>query len=495
MSRLKILAFGLFLTFTVGCDNTRNTPPIPSFLEDGTQCATLSPEACVAHKSCLFQHADKTCAEAQKKNVCENIQSPEACTHDQSCGGWDQGTQKCLEKQGTSKEKIVKLFNIHRVNTHPIDSLTVSENQEWAYFVSNNHKSLTAFNIQSPQELKANLANNNKWVLLDLETKLADDAAGRANLSGSTTVVHQVASKKGALVSLGGPQELRGVALLEGAHYVAAWKNNKEPNFLGLVMSKTTGEHYASIFASLVDNKFIGSTNNVNINKLSSFAEAQVKLDLSIDREINNFTSMPWSAPGYLIDNSGITLVADNQVAANVKHPVIDTKNLDLSAESWRFLNTPGKDNNNVSGVALVKNILFIALKSDGKPETGGVAVYDPKAEANKRVIRPHESWAKTSVIALAPDKHGTVWAVTPNALIEVLLTKKSVKQGQKIDTDEIARSVLSGDHEKDKTPGLKFSQSMTLEALTGAHWIGDHLIITSKNGIHVWLYELRVSK
>lgn len=483
MSRFKIIALGLLLAFA-GCDNnteTKNTPKkTPSLLEEGPKvCATLKEEACIAHKDCTF--VNKTCTEATKKNACENIQSPEACNEDKSCGGWDPATKKCLEKQAAADEKVVKLFNIEHVGSmgnNQIDSLTVSDNQEWAYFVSNDHKNLTAFNIESPAKLKANLSDDTKWHTLAL--KLGDDA-------GNTAVLHQAATQKGALISLGGADNKRGVALLEGKSFVASWKNDNMQSFWGIAMSKRTGEQYVSIFASTTD-KFMGNTNNVNINKLTNSSDAQVNLDLVIERETNAFTRVPHSAPGYLVDNAGIVLVSDDQVGASAKFAAIDAKTPDLGSDNWKFLGSEDA-NNDVSSVALVKNILFIGLKS------GGVAVYDSKADATKRAIQPHDVWAKTPVIALAPDKHGSVWAVTPNALIEVKVSKKSVKQGQKIDADEILRSAFTGDHEKDKTPGFKFNKAMALETITGAYWIGDHLIITSKNGIHVWLYELKVSK
>ena len=449
MSRFKIIALGLLLAFAVGCDKptetakdpimpaTPTTPTTPSYLEEGT-------------------------------------------------------------KPPTPEERIVRLFKIEHVSSmghNQIDSMVVSENQKWAYFVSNDHKNLTAFHIESPKDLEANLTDDKKWHAIDFDTKFADDAPGRANLAKSSVVMHHDATHKGALISVRGDDAHRGVALLEGAKHVAAWKNDTMANYFGVAMSKKTGEQYVSIFASPTDPAYVGNTNNVNIKKLTNLTDAQVSLDLLVERETNAFSSLPFSAQGYLVDNTGIVHVLDAQVGASVKFAALDAKNPDLGSDAWRFLSAPEVANNAVSSVAWVGNKLFIGLNSDGKQHTGGIAVYDPAAEAGKRVIRPHDDWAKSSVVALAPDNHGTVWAVTPNALIEVKLSKKSVKQGQKIDADEIVRSVITGEHDKDKTPGFKFNKTMALETLTGAHWIGDHLIMTSKNGIHVWLFELKSSK
>lgn len=499
--------------------------------EDATTCQKLDANACLASRDCTFDADKNACNDAAVKNACVNIQSKEVCDKDTTCGGWDgkvckdkaQGNnpnnpnQPNQPNQPTTEKKSVKVFTVKQIlpahiASPRVDKVAVSGDKNWAYFVSNNNARLTTFNMEGADKVAANIKAGTKWnTKANLETGLADEDEdiATANLTGGNVILSIQATQKGAVISTqrNNNDGHRGAAYLEGADYKAAWKNdgnaardveniaNLNQPFFGVVLSKASGEQYMSVFGP-AGGVWSGMTNNVDLN---TAAEPKVRLDIAIERGAHDALfhgrpgvddlmapGAPLSAPGYLVDVRGITvlpeglgkIVAAEGDAPNLGCAKLKADTLDLRSDLWQI--AKGKDNNYVSSVVAVNGVLYIGLGSKEGGYRGGVAVFNPALELGKRTTAPHGSWHKVNVVHLTVDKEGNVWAVTPKGLIKV---KPDTTQDGKIDKALVDAQQFTDefDTETDNTQRF-FGMMPSFDQVSSAEWVGDHLMITTLN-------------
>ena len=483
---LFVVAFGLSVALNIGCGRTEGNP---HFHENpASECSKIvDQDTCMADKNCWYEN--NTCKEALKKNSCVNIQTKALCDKDQSCKGWDDQNNKCLEKDPKvpAPDKQVSVYTLEKITDTPMNFMTVSGNQEWAYFSANNK--LMAMNIK--QQIISNLT---------LETGLPDISAGTANMTGSTQIKDMKPTHKGILISLGINNSHRGIALLEGTTYKAAWRHDSaterdvikltpddQQDYYGVVMTKTSGEEYLAMFAQVGPGIFRGFTNNVNTKKIPPI---HTQLSLSVAGDTKEFASVPLSVPGFLVDSTGVMPVDDTQIGAEAKITSVDEKSA-LSSNQFKFL---GSDiaNNNISSVLLAGDMLYIGLKSDGTKDTGGVAVYDTR---KKLTVNPHKNWNKKSVVALTMHPDGSVWAVTQNSIIKLEVTDKSVKQELVFDNTTVAANIFTQDYDKETTKTTRFSEAMVFNKIAGAHWVGNNLVVCSQDGVFIWKHDIKILK
>jgi hypothetical protein len=402
-------------------------------------------------------------------------------------------------KGGEEEESATKKVNVHTVakvtksadfiNKDAIDSVFLSGDSNWAYFVVDNGADLHTVNIGGAGNFAKNIADKKNWTTLSYKATGLGGAAGKAELANATKVVMCSPGTDGALVSVTSATPAdNGVVYFKGNQVTFAW--GSDATNLGNITAGSPVVGYivkqdAVEIPYVFDIAGVGTTHG----KL----EAQ-KLAFATNRTGHVFTAPPSlaydSVHAYAVDKDGIAIQAKATLGTAADFSDVEPSTANVGSNGWwQDSNVP---NAGVTNVVAVGGNLYIALASDGATDhTGGVAVYNTLTPGIKK---PAAVWNKVGVVNLAVDGN-KVWAVTPQGLIEVKINNADVGQGDRIDKASVAARAAKVDFNdpKDGYDGVDFPA----DKISGAIFVGGNMIVTTNDaGVYtVTANEKKVKK
>ncbi len=272
---------------------------------------------------------------------------------------------------------------------------------------------------------------NKTWTRIPVgiaQAGFEDTEPAKAKLDGAVHVVEISSTKKGAFIAVTdetGSNEKNGFYYVEGDDIKNAWNHTgiHVNSGSGITSYLRAGKPIFAFEATAGDKGFVYATTRGNYTFLN-VGDLGAALDKAVQTSGTRFYVGPGNAfedprvvqngdgkEIYVVDKHGIGVIPEAKIGQDTS--ITKVARHDKAGSNFWKIGTANNDN--VSDLAISGDKLYIALKSTGK-DTGGVAVYNITAPAT---TSPAAGWNGVSVLNLATDETGKVWAVTKEGLVE----------------------------------------------------------------------------